>query len=84
MKTVTREIVAMDNELILIGGDWNVALNPKIDTNHPSNVYRVRSRKQMALLMFIEPCTQTPASILGGTSMVHREVDWISVFFLSS
>ena len=44
--TVIREIVAMDNELIVIGGDWNVALNPKIDTNHPSNVYRVRGRKK--------------------------------------
>ena len=29
--TVIREIVAMDNELIVIGGDWNVAPNPKID-----------------------------------------------------
>ena len=26
--TVIREIVAMDNELIVTGGDWNVALNP--------------------------------------------------------
>lgn len=40
-----REIISMDNELIVIGGDWNVALNPKLDTNHPSNVYRARSRK---------------------------------------
>ena len=37
----------MDNELIIIGGDWNVAMNPKIDTNHPSNVYRARSRKKI-------------------------------------
>ena len=37
----------MDNELIVIGGDWNVALNPKIDTDHPSNVYKVRSRKKI-------------------------------------
>ena len=37
----------MGNELIIIGGDWNVATNPKIDTNHPSNVYRARSRKKM-------------------------------------
>ena len=44
--TVIREIVAMANELIVIGGDWNVALNPKIDTNHLSNVYVVRSRKK--------------------------------------
>ena len=37
----------MDNELIIIGGDWNVAMNPKIDINHPSNVYRARSRKKI-------------------------------------
>ena len=37
----------MDNELIIIGGDWNVAMNPKTDTNHPSNVYRARSRKNI-------------------------------------
>ena len=47
--TLIREVVnkIMDNELIIIGGDWNVATNPKIDTNHPSNVYRARSRKKM-------------------------------------
>ena len=36
---VINEVVSMDNELIVIGGDWNVALNPKIDTmiviSHP-------------------------------------------------
>ena len=36
----------MDNELIIISGDWNVALNPKFDTNHPSNVYQARSKKK--------------------------------------
>ena len=45
--TLMREVVNMDNELIIIGGDWNVAVNPKIDTNHPSNVYRARSRKKI-------------------------------------
>ena len=35
----------MDNELIVIGGDWNVTLNPKIDSNQPSSVYCARSRK---------------------------------------
>jgi len=39
--------VSMDNELIVIGGDWNVALNPKIDSNQPSSVYRARSRKKI-------------------------------------
>ena len=33
----------MDNELNIIGG----AMNPKIYTNHPSNVYRARSRKKI-------------------------------------
>ena len=40
---VIREIVLLDNESIVIGGDWNVALNPKIDSNHPTNIYRARS-----------------------------------------
>ena len=31
---VINEVVSVDNELIVIGGDWNVALNPKIDS-HP-------------------------------------------------
>ena len=37
----------MNNELIVIGGDWNVALNPKIDSNQPSSVYCARSRKKI-------------------------------------
>ena len=41
------EVVSMDNELIVIGGDWNVALNPQIDCNQPSNVYRARSRNNI-------------------------------------
>ena len=49
--TLTREVVNMDNELIIIGGDWNVAMNPKIDTNHPSNVYQARSRKKISDFM---------------------------------
>ena len=35
--TIIREIVAMDYELIVTGGDWNVALNPKSDANHTIN-----------------------------------------------
>ena len=42
---VINEFVSMDNELIVIGGDWNVALNPKIDSNQPSSVYRAISMK---------------------------------------
>ena len=44
------EIVAMNNERIVIGGDWNVALNPTMDPDHASNVYRVRSRKKSLTL----------------------------------
>ena len=44
---VINEVVSMDNELIVIGGDWNAALNPKIDSNQPSSVYRARSRKKI-------------------------------------
>ena len=39
------EAVSMDNEMIIIGGDWNVALELKIYTNHTSNVHRTRIRK---------------------------------------
>ena len=49
--TLMREVVNMDNELIIIGGDWNVAMNQKIDTNHPSNVYQARSRKKISDFM---------------------------------
>ena len=44
---VINEVVSMDNELIVIGGDWNVALNPQIDCNQPSSVYCARSRKNI-------------------------------------
>ena len=44
-------IVTLDNEKIIIGGDWNIALNPIIDTNHPSNVYRHRSRRKVIEFM---------------------------------
>ena len=30
---VINEVMSLDNELIVIGGDWNVALNPQIDSN---------------------------------------------------
>ena len=41
----------MDYESTVIGCDWNVALNPKIDSNHPTNIYRARSRKQIVNIM---------------------------------
>ena len=48
---VFQQILQMDNEDIIIGGDWNVALNPIIDTNQPSKVYRQRSREQIIKFM---------------------------------
>ena len=50
---VINEVVSMDNELIVIRGDWNVVLNPKIDSNQPSSVYRARvevGRKKKKIL----------------------------------
>ena len=41
----------IDNENIIIGGDWNVALNPCIDTNQPTKIYRHRSREQIISFM---------------------------------
>ena len=37
---VFQQILQMDKKDIIISGDWNVALNPIIDTNQPSKVYR--------------------------------------------
>ena len=47
---VINKVVSMDNELIVTGGDWNVALNPKIDSNQPSSVYCARSRRTKKIL----------------------------------
>ena len=44
---VFNKVTSFDNELIVVGGDWNVALNSTLDTNHPSNIYRNRSRGKM-------------------------------------
>ena len=51
---VFNKIISFDNQLIVVGGDWNVALNPTLDTNHPSNIYRNRSRGKIQ--EFIEEC----------------------------
>ena len=52
---VFNKITSFDNnELIADGGDWNVALNPTLDTNHPSSIYRNRSRGRIQ--EFIEQC----------------------------
>ena len=48
---VIREVVRLDYESTVIGCDWNVALNPKIDSNHPTNIYRARSQKQIVDFM---------------------------------
>ena len=51
---VFNKVTSFDNELIVVGSDWNVALNPTLDTNHPSNIYRNRSRGKIQ--EFIEQC----------------------------
>ena len=48
---VIKEVMSVDYEMIIIGGDWNVALNPKIDTNQPSNVHRAREREKIIEFM---------------------------------
>ena len=49
---VFNKITSFDNELIVVGGDWNVAVNPTLDTNNPSIVNRNRSRGKIQ--QFIE------------------------------
>lgn len=49
--TVFNHILSFDNDNIIIGGDWNIALNPKVDSNHPTNIYKIRSRKIILDLM---------------------------------
>ena len=48
---VFNKITSFDNELIVVGGDWNIAVNPTLDTNHPSNVNRNRSRGKYKSLL---------------------------------
>jgi len=48
---VFNKITSFDNEPIVVGGNWNVALNPKLDTNHPSNIYRNRPRGKIQELI---------------------------------
>ena len=42
----------VNNGSIVIGGDWNVVLNPKIDSNHLINIYCARSQKQIVDFMY--------------------------------
>ena len=42
----------VNNESVVIGGDWNVALNPKIDSKHLTNIYCARSQKQIVDFMY--------------------------------
>ena len=51
---VFNKITSFDNELIVVGCDWNVAQNPTLDTNHPSNIYMNRSKGRVQ--EFIERC----------------------------
>ena len=48
---VIKEVVSMDNEMIVVGDDWNNALNLTIDTNQPFNVYRARRREKIIEFM---------------------------------
>ena len=78
---VIKEVVSMDNELIVIGGDWNVALNPKIDSNQPSSVYCARSRGKNDFMtwlksteLYIRTLERTLESIAGDALTVPKEV----------
>ena len=53
--------VSINNELIVVGGDWNVALNPNMYSNQPSKVYRARSRKP--IIDFMNSCDLVDAYI---------------------
>ena len=71
---------------IVIGGDWNVALNPKIDSNQPSSVYQARSRGDFVVVDFMNSYDfvdvyrtlhkpiKTLESIAGDALTVHKEV----------
>ena len=87
---VRKEVVSMNNEMIIIGGDWSIALNPKIDTNQPSNVYRARSRKwSLSLCLIITWWIFTELYIVilertaGDALIVHREIGLITFLFLN-
>jgi len=59
---VFNKITSFGNELTVVGGDWDVALNPSLDTKHPSKVYRNRSREKIQ--KFIEQCNVVHLLIL--------------------
>ena len=50
-QTLFDNLLAFQNEEMILAGDWNVALNPKLDSSHPSNIYKVRSRKTVLSFM---------------------------------
>ena len=45
------KVIDFDNEEIILAGDWNIALNPKLDSNHPSYVYKTKSRQVISSFM---------------------------------
>ena len=51
---VFNKITSFGNELTVVGGDWDVALNPTLHTNHPSNIYMNRSKGRVQ--EFTERC----------------------------
>lgn len=79
---VIKEALSLYNEWIVIVGDWNVAFDLKIDSNHPANTYQARRRKKDCKLnecsrlnlMWTELGITILESRTGGVIMAHREV----------
>ena len=86
---VFNKITSFDSALIVVGGDWNVALNPTLDTNHSSNIYRIDPEgryksllNNAMLLIFFDVCILILESTHGEGLL--READWINLSFLNS
>ena len=50
-ESLFNNIIDYDNNDMIIAGDWNIALDPKLDSNHPSNIYKVKSRQVLSSFM---------------------------------
>ena len=51
LKKLKKDIDKIANNYILIGGDWNVVLNPALDSSRYRAVNRPRARKKVYDLM---------------------------------
>ena len=88
---VFNKITSFDNnELIVVGGDWNVAVNNLIPLIHPIFIeidpeggYK-SLLNNATLLIFFEVCILILESTHGEGSMVPREANWIILLFLNS